>query len=39
MINIVYRLQRPKFFEEAIDEIELEGVVDYHGSKENWYLP
>ena len=27
MINIVYRLQRPKFFEEAIDEIELEGVV------------
>jgi ribitol-5-phosphate 2-dehydrogenase len=27
MINIVYRLQKPKFFEESIDEIELEGVV------------
>ena len=27
MINIVYRLQRPKFFEEAIDEIELDGVI------------
>ena len=20
-------------------EIEVEGVSDYHGSKENWYLP
>ena len=27
MINIVYRLKSPKFFEESIDEIELEGVV------------
>ena len=27
MINIVYRLKTPKFFEESIDEIELEGVV------------
>lgn len=27
MINIVYRLKHPKFFEESIDEIELEGVV------------
>lgn len=27
MINIVYRLKSPKFFEEAIDEIELDGVV------------
>ena len=27
MINIVYRLKSPKFFEEAIDEIELEGVI------------
>lgn len=27
MINIVYRLASPKFFEEAIDEIELDGVV------------
>jgi ribitol-5-phosphate 2-dehydrogenase len=27
MINIVYRLKSPKFFEEAIDEIELEDVV------------
>ena len=27
MINIVYRLKKPKFFEESIDEIELEGVV------------
>ena len=27
MINIVYRLKAPKFFEESIDEIELEGVV------------
>ena len=27
MINIVYRLKAPKFFEEAIDEIELEGVI------------
>ena len=27
MINIVYRLRSPKFFEEAIDEIELDGVV------------
>ena len=27
MINIVYRLKFPKFFEEAIDEIELDGVI------------
>lgn len=27
MINIVYRLKSPKFFEESIDEVELEGVV------------
>ncbi len=27
MINIVYRLKTPKFFEEAIDEIDLDGVV------------
>ena len=27
MINIVYRLKSPKFFEESIDEIDLEGVV------------
>ena len=27
MINIVYRLKAPKFFEEAIDEIELNDVV------------
>ena len=27
MINIVYRLKSPKFFEEAIDEIELKGVI------------
>ena len=27
MINIVYRLKTPKFFEESIDEIELDGVV------------
>ena len=27
MINIVYRLKSPKFFEEAIEEIELDGVI------------
>ena len=27
MINIVYRLKSPKFLEEAIDEIELDGVI------------
>ena len=27
MINIVYRLKSPKFFEEAIDNIELKDVV------------
>ena len=27
MINIVYRLKSPKFFEEFIDEIELDGVI------------
>ena len=27
MINIVYRLKSPKFFEEAIDEVDLDGVV------------
>ena len=27
MINIVYRLKSPKFFEEVIDEIELDGVI------------
>lgn len=27
MINIVYRLKSPKFFEEAIDDIKLDGVV------------
>ena len=27
MINIVYRLKSPKFFEEAIDEIDLDGVI------------
>ena len=27
MINIVYRLKSPKFVEEAIDEIELDGVI------------
>ncbi len=27
MINIVYRLKSPKFFEESIDEIDLDGVV------------
>ena len=27
MINIVYRLKSPKFFEEAIEEIELGGVI------------
>ncbi len=27
MINIVYRLKSPKFFEESIDEIELDGVI------------
>ena len=27
MINIIYRLKSPKFFEESIDEIELDGVV------------
>ena len=27
MINVVYRLKTPKFFEESIDEIELDGVV------------
>ncbi|MGN0177528.1 MAG: alcohol dehydrogenase catalytic domain-containing protein [Methanobrevibacter sp.] len=27
MINIVYRLKSPKFFEEAISEIELDGVI------------
>ena len=27
MINIIYRLKSPKFFEEAIDDIELDGVV------------
>jgi len=21
------------------NEIEVEGVIDYHGSKENWYIP
>ena len=27
MLNIVYRLKSPKFFEEAIDEIELDGII------------
>ena len=27
MINIVYRLKSPKFFEEAIDEIDMDGVI------------
>lgn len=27
MINIVYRLKSPKFFEESIDEIDLNGVI------------
>ena len=27
MINIVYRLKSPKFFEEAIDEVELDGII------------
>lgn len=27
MINIVYRLKSPKFFEEVIDEVELDGVI------------
>ncbi|WP_407415710.1 alcohol dehydrogenase catalytic domain-containing protein [Methanobrevibacter sp.] len=27
MINIVYRLKSPKFFEEAIDEVDLDGVI------------
>ena len=27
MINIIYRLKSPKFFEEAIDEVELDGVI------------
>ena len=27
MINIVYRLKSPKYFEESIDEIDLDGVV------------
>ncbi|MBR6928133.1 MAG: zinc-binding dehydrogenase [Methanobrevibacter sp.] len=27
MINIVYRLKSPKFFEESIDEINLDGVI------------
>lgn len=27
MINIVYRLKSPKFFEECIDEVELDGVI------------
>ena len=27
MINIIYRLKYPKFFEESIDNIELDGVV------------
>lgn len=27
MINIVYRLKSPKFFEESIDEIDLDGLV------------
>ena len=27
MINIVYRLKSPKFFEESIDEIDLDGVI------------
>ena len=27
MINIVYRLKSPKFFEEAIEDIELDGVI------------
>ena len=27
MINIIYRLKSPKFFEEVIDEIELDGVI------------
>lgn len=27
MINIVYRLKSPKFFEESIDEVDLDGVV------------
>ena len=27
MINIIYRLKSPKFFEEAIDEINLDGVI------------
>lgn len=24
---------------EICTEIEVEGVSDYHGSKENWYIP
>ena len=27
MINIVYRLKQPKFFEECIDEINLDGII------------
>ena len=27
MINIVYRLKQPKFFEESIDEIDLDGII------------
>ena len=27
MINIIYRLKSPKFFEEAIEEVELDGVI------------
>ena len=27
MINIVYRLKAPKFFEESIDEVDLDGVI------------
>jgi len=27
MINIIYRLKSPKFFEESIDEIQLDGVI------------
>ena len=27
MINIVYRLKSPKFFEESIDEVDLDGVI------------
>ncbi|MBQ9564290.1 MAG: hypothetical protein IJU98_01765 [Synergistaceae bacterium] len=38
-VRLIIRLNPGQGLVETCEEFEIEGVCDYHGGKENWYIP